>query len=61
MEGQWTFSDLEAEWVHDTFDTKEEAIDKAKEFYDEGCLVGQLKYVQGIDYKVVNVEKIMFS
>jgi hypothetical protein len=59
MEGQWTFADLyEKEWVHDTFDTKEEAINAAKGFYDEECCIGQLEHEHGINYKVVNQEKI---
>lgn len=62
MEGQWTFSNLDVEWVHDSYDTKEEAIEVAKDFYkdEEGCCVGQLEHLHGVNYKVTNQEKIMF-
>lgn len=58
MEGQWTFSDLDIEWVHETYDTKEEAIESAKEIYDKGFYVGQLEHRHGVNYSVVNREKI---
>lgn len=60
MEGQWTYSDLEVEWVNETYNSKEEAIEAAKEVYEDGCLVGQLEHDKGINYKVVNQEKITF-
>jgi hypothetical protein len=59
MNGKWTFSDIEMEWVHDLFETKEEAIEEGKKWYDERFLVGQLEgdsLVRG--YKIINVEGI---
>jgi hypothetical protein len=62
MEGQWAFADsLEKEWIHDPFDTKEEAIEATKVFYDEECFIGQLEHDHGINYKVINQEKIIFN
>lgn len=58
MEGQWTFSDIEQEWVHDTFDTREEAIEEAKEWYDVSFLIGQLEHESGINYKVINIDEV---
>lgn len=60
MDGQWTYSNLDIEWVHDTYNDKAEAIQAAKETYEEGCYVGQLEYQDGIYYKVVNQEKMLF-
>lgn len=60
MEGQWTYSDFDIEWVHDTYNTKEEAIEAAKEVYEKGCVVGQLEHKEGVNYAVVNQDKIMF-
>lgn len=62
MEGQWTFSNLDIEWVNDSYDTKDEAIEVAKGIYEdeEGCFVGQLEHQHGVNYKVINQEKIMF-
>lgn len=60
MDGQWTYSDLETEWVHDSYNTKEEAIEEAKKTYDLGCFVGQLEHQHGVNYKVINQEKVMF-
>jgi hypothetical protein len=65
LNGRWTFSDLYIEWVHDTFQTKEDAINVAKEFYTEGCYIGQLEayvdkyYLQ--KYRVINQEKLAFN
>lgn len=63
VEGQWTFSNLDVEWVHDSYSTKEEAVEVAKDVYidEEGFLVGQLEHNQGVNYNVVNQEKIMFD
>lgn len=61
MEGQWTYSPLDIEWVYSTFDTKEEAIEQAKAMFEDGCIIGQLEHVQGVNYRVVKQEKIMFD
>lgn len=58
MEGQWTFADLSGEWVHDTFDTKEEAIENGQEFFLTEFLIGQLEHEQGVNYKIVNIEMV---
>ena len=60
MEGQWTYSPLDVEWTYSTFDSKEEAIEQARKMFDDGCFVGQLEHYQGVNYRVVNQEKIMF-
>lgn len=62
MEGQWTISRLGISWVHDSYDSKEEAIESAKSIFEEqeGCFVGQLEHVEGIHYNVVNQEEISF-
>lgn len=66
MEGQWTFSALDIEWSNDVYDTKEQAVEVAKALFDDGlfdggCIVGQLEHDYGINYKIINQEKIMFS
>lgn len=59
MNGEWTFSDVDIEWVHDTFDTKEEAIEESKKQYDNVFLVGQLSEHHVDKYKVINVEEVV--
>lgn len=60
MEGEWTYSSLEIEWVNDTFATKEEAVAAAKERFEDGCVVGQLEHKYGVNYKVINRETVLF-
>jgi hypothetical protein len=58
--GSWTFADpIDPEWVHETFDTKEQAIQAARKFYSDSCLIGQLT-LKGNNYIVTNVEKVTF-
>lgn len=63
VEGKWTFADIvDPEWVHDTFETKEDAIDAAKAIYYNGCHVGQLKKQTDVYvYDVTNVEQIKYQ
>ncbi|MFC0271109.1 hypothetical protein ACFFIX_06545 [Metabacillus herbersteinensis] len=61
MEGQWTYSSLDIEWVNDTYDTKEEAIESAKERFEDGCVIGQLEHKHSVNYKVINQETVTFS
>jgi hypothetical protein len=59
--GSWTFADpIDPEWVHETFYTKEQAIQAARKFYSDFCLIGQVKLKNG-SYIVTNVEKITFN
>jgi hypothetical protein len=59
MNGEWTFANLEGVWEHESYFTKEDAIQAAKYVFDGSYLVGQLigtneKYV----YNVENIEEI---
>lgn len=61
MNGEWTFSNLEGEWVHETYTTKEGAIVAAKFMFDGSFLVGQLigdDWSEELVYKVENIEEI---
>lgn len=61
MNGEWTFANLEGEWIHETYYTKEDAIQAAKYVFDGSYLVGQLigdDWSEELEYKVVNIEEI---
>lgn len=60
-EGKWTFSKDENSWEHDTYETKEEAIEVAIECFENDFFIGQLEFISGLNYKVINQEKITFS
>lgn len=55
---EWTFACLEGEWVHESFTTKEEAIQEAKNNFDHTCLVGQLIETDKLVYMVENIEEV---
>jgi hypothetical protein len=52
---------LKTDWGYSTFETKEETIEQAKAMFDDGCIIGKLEHVQGVNYGVVNQEKILFN
>lgn len=55
MDGKFTYADKnDPEWVHEVFDTKEEALEEGSKTYENGFLVGQLKS-NGVNYKIENV------
>lgn len=61
MEGQWTFSPLDTDWGYDVYDTKEDVLIAAKERFKDGCIIGQLEHHYGVNYRVINQEKVMFN
>jgi len=60
MHNKWTFSNVSEKWVHDVYDTKEEAIEEALNHFDV-FLIGQLSEYHVDMYKVINREKYDFS
>lgn len=62
MENKWTFSSLdEMWWEYGLFDTKEEAINAAKEVFTDGCMLGQLYKPEGAsNYSVKLRDKAFF-
>jgi hypothetical protein len=59
----WTFANLEGKWEHETFPTKEEAIQAAKYVFDGSYLVGQLignDWDESLTYMVENIEEISY-
>jgi hypothetical protein len=63
MNGEWTFANLEGEWKHETYRTKEEAIQAAKYVFDGSYLVGQLignDWDESLTYMVENIEEISY-
>ncbi|MBD8037107.1 hypothetical protein H9635_10150 [Solibacillus sp. A46] len=58
---QFTFADLiEYAWENEPFDTKEQAIEAAKEMFPNGFAIGRLQD-NGINYDVVDVEEFRFN
>jgi hypothetical protein len=61
MNGFWTFSNTENEWVHETYPSKDEAIQAAKYVFDGSYLVGQLNgndEDEEITYMIEHIEEI---
>jgi hypothetical protein len=61
MNGEWTFSNTENEWVHETYTTKDEAIKAAKYVFDGSYLVGQLNgndEDEELTYMIEHIEEI---
>jgi hypothetical protein len=61
MNFHWTFSSYENEWIHETFRTKDEAIQAAKYVFDGGYLVGQLNgndEDEELTYMIENIEEV---
>lgn len=59
MNKEWTFSNLDGEWVHESYYTKEDAIQAAKYVFDGSYLVGQLNGDdEKLEYLVENIEEI---
>jgi hypothetical protein len=59
MNGEWTIENLEGEWIHESYYTKEDAIKAAKYVFDGSYLVGQLKGNDDeLEYLVENIEEI---
>lgn len=56
----WTFSNLEGNWEHETYPTREEAIQAGMNAFDGSYLVGQLIGTddEGLEFLVDNIEEI---
>lgn len=65
MNGKWTYSDLDIEWVNEIFETREEAIEEAKRRCEVGSVIGRTETyldVNGVQKcRVVNQEKMIWN
>lgn len=43
MEVKWSFASLNANFIHEHYDTREEAINAAREIYKDGFYIGKLE------------------
>ncbi|KON87391.1 hypothetical protein AF332_11515 [Sporosarcina globispora] len=59
MNGEWTYANLNGEWEHESYYTKEDAVQAGRLEFNGEFLVGQLNGDdEELEYLVENIEEI---
>ncbi|MFE7064526.1 hypothetical protein ACFVAD_20535 [Sutcliffiella sp. NPDC057660] len=64
MDGQWTYSYSEIEWVNDSFHSREEALEEAvNQDQQKVVWIGQLSSVDNneLEFLVTNIERMEYA